>query len=114
MTNRPTAMPRPLCQMCLGKNPKVRSVDGGAELICDPCWKKMSRKAMRPIPISAGKRIADEYGYDQVIIIARKVGEAPDPHGEHVTTYGVNTVHCAVAAKIGDFFKHKLMGWPVP
>lgn len=63
---------------------------------------------MKPIPISAGKRIADEYGYDQVIIIARKVG--PDG-GEHCTTYGVTKEHCSVAASIGDFFKHRLMGW---
>ena len=26
------------------------------------------------IPISAGKLIADTYGYDQVVIVARKVG----------------------------------------
>lgn len=66
---------------------------------------------MRPIPINAGKRIAERYGYDQVVIIARKV-DAPDhPGGEHVTTYGVNKAHCAVAARIGDFLKHKVMGW---
>ncbi len=61
------------------------------------------------IPIAAGKRIADEYGYDQVVIVARKVGGP-----EHVTTYGVDKVHCAVAARMGNFFKHKLMGWPQP
>lgn len=37
----------------------------------------------KPIPISAAARIAKDYGYDQVVIIARKV----DPEGgEHVTT----------------------------
>lgn len=60
------------------------------------------------IPIKAGREIAEKYGYDQVIIVARKVGEGG---GEHVTTYGVDTANCAVAAKIGDFFKYKLMGW---
>jgi hypothetical protein len=60
------------------------------------------------IPIKAGKEIADKYGYDQVIIVARKVGEGG---GEHVTTYGVNSENCSAAAKIGDFFKFKLMGW---
>lgn len=65
----------------------------------------------RPIPISAGKLIADTYGYDQVVIVARKVGV----NGlEHVTTYGVNKAHCDVAARMGDFFKHELMKWPVP
>jgi hypothetical protein len=63
------------------------------------------------IPIAAGKRIAEEYGYDQVVIVARKVG---DGGREHVTTYGVDKAHCSVAARMGDFFKHKLMGWPDP
>ena len=61
----------------------------------------------KEIPISAGKLIADNYGYDQVVIIARKVGG-----NEHVTTYGVDKANCDVAARIGNFFKHKLMGWP--
>lgn len=65
---------------------------------------------MKPIPISAAKLIADQYGYDQVIIIARKVGDV-EPNGEHVTTYGVNKEHCSVAAKVGDFLKYKVMGW---
>jgi hypothetical protein len=66
---------------------------------------------MKPIPISAAERIAKDYGYDQVIIIARKVGDAPDPHGEHCTTYGVTKAHCEVAARAGDFLKYKVMGW---
>ena len=66
-------------------------------------------KMVKPIPIEAGKEIATKYGYDQVVIVARKVGEGG---GEHVTTYGVNKANCAIAARIGDFFKHKLMGWP--
>lgn len=69
-------------------------------------------KARNPtvaIPISAGKRIAEEFGYDQVIIIARKV----DPNGlEHVTTYGVDKENCAAAAQIGDFLKYDVMKWP--
>ena len=61
---------------------------------------------MKPIPIAAAKAIAERYGYDQVIVIARKVGE-----GEHCTTYGVDKEHCAVAARCGDFLKFKVMGW---
>ena len=67
---------------------------------------------MKRIPISAAKEIADKFGYDQVIIIARKVGEDPAPHGEHVTTYGIDAEHCKVAAATGNFLKHKVMGWP--
>lgn len=67
---------------------------------------------MKPIPVSAAKVIAETYGYDQVIVIARKVGDDPDPHGEHVTTYGATADHCGVAARVGNFIKHKIMGWP--
>ncbi len=66
---------------------------------------------MKPIPISAAKDIAKLYGYDQVIVVARKVGKAPEPFGEHVTTYGRNKAHCAAAAKVGNFLKYKVMGW---
>lgn len=66
---------------------------------------------MRPIPIAAARRIAETYGYDQVVIVARRVGEGDEPHGEQCTTYGANKAHCDVAAAIGNFFKHKLMGW---
>lgn len=65
----------------------------------------------KPIPISAAKAIAENYGYDQVIIYARKVGDDPAPHGEHMTTYGVNRQHCDAAARIGDHLKYKVMGW---
>lgn len=47
-----------------------------------------------PIPIYAAGRIAEEYGYDEVVVVARKVGVR-----EHVTTYGVDKAHCAVAAR---------------
>ncbi|MBQ4826592.1 hypothetical protein J4729_18875 [Leisingera sp. HS039] len=65
----------------------------------------------KPIPVSAAERIAKFYGYDQVVIIARRVGEDPEPNGEHVTTYGRTKEHCSVAARIGDFLKFKVMGW---
>ena len=61
---------------------------------------------MKPIPISAAKAIAEEYDYDQVVVIARKIGQ-----GEHVTTYGKDKANCDVAARIGDFLKYKVMGW---
>lgn len=61
---------------------------------------------MKRIPISAARRIADDFGYDQVVIIARKVDG-----GEHCTTYGVDKANCDVAARIGNFFKFNLMKW---
>ena len=73
----------------------------------------MKHRPLKPIPISAAKAIAERYGYDQVIVLGRRVGDAPEPCGEHLTTYGRNRAHCAVAAKIGDFLKFKVMGWTV-
>ena len=64
---------------------------------------------MKRIPIAAAQRVAEQYGYDQVIIIARAIGEGG---GEHVTTYGTDKVNCEVAAHIGNFIKHKIMKWP--
>lgn len=65
---------------------------------------------MKHIPIAAAQHVAEQYQYDQVIIIARKVGD--EGGGEHVTTYGVDKANCDVAARIGNFLKHKVMGWP--
>lgn len=64
---------------------------------------------MKRIPVTAAKRIADEYGYDQVVVYARKVG---DDSGEHMTTYGVNKAHCEVAARMAKTLQ-KFMGWNV-
>lgn len=65
---------------------------------------------MKPIPISIAERIAKDYGYEQVVIYARKTGNIVHGHGEHMTTYGVNKEHCGVAALIGDTLK-RFMGW---
>jgi hypothetical protein len=65
---------------------------------------------IKPIPIAAAKRIAEEYGYDQIVIYGRRCHDSPQPHGEHVTTYGRTSEHCRVAAMMGDTLK-KLMGW---
>lgn len=69
---------------------------------------------MKPIPISAAKHIAKGYGYDQVIVYARKVGDPANDWmggGEHMTTYGIDRANCDAAAKIGNFLKYKIMGW---
>ena len=62
----------------------------------------------KPIPISSAKEIARKYGYSQVIIVARAVGQGGC---EHVTTYGIDKANCGVAARIGDYLKYKIMGW---
>lgn len=73
--------------------------------------KRSAQRPLRPIPIAAAARIAKAYGYDQVVIIARRAGEPPAPHGEHVTTYGVDRAHCASAALQGRALR-RFMGWP--
>jgi len=65
---------------------------------------------MTEIPIDAAKHIAERYGYDQVVIYARRVGEAPQPCGEHMTTYGTNEAHCEVAARMAATLQ-RFMGW---
>ena len=68
-------------------------------------------KTMKNIPISAAKRIAKDYGYDQVIIYARRCHTSLEPHGEHLTTYGRNKEHCNAAARIGSYLKREIINW---
>lgn len=73
-----------------------------------------TQRPMKRIPITAARRIAEDFGYDQVIVIARRVGQGLKmPHGEHCTTYGVTKAHCDVAARCGDFLKEEVLGWTV-
>lgn len=103
MTRAPELLPCPLCAgeckfwgRAATRRPHGR---GGGESI------------VKRIPIKAAQRIADEYGYDQVMIYARKVGEDPAPHGEHMTTYGVTKEHCNAMARIAKFLQTKILGW---
>lgn len=64
---------------------------------------------MNKLPIKEAKGIADRHNWDQVIIVARKVG---DDGYEHVVTYGKDKAHCEAAARAGQALKHHLMRWP--
>jgi len=66
---------------------------------------------MKDIPVSSAKKIARDYGYDQIIILGRKVGEDPEPHGEHLTTYGVTKVDCNIAERCGTYLKREILNW---
>lgn len=61
------------------------------------------------LPIKAAREIADAYGWDQVVVVARKVG---GDGIEHVVTYGKDTANCEAAARVGMALKHHLMQWP--
>jgi hypothetical protein len=65
-------------------------------------------RSMQSIPVEDAKLIAEARGYDQVVIMARKPGENG---GEHVTTYGTDATHSAIAAAMGDKLK-QIMEWP--
>jgi hypothetical protein len=69
-------------------------------------------QAVKRIPIQAARDIAERYGYDQIVIYARKVGADPELHGEHMTTYGVNKEHCKIAGDLGTKLQ-LMMGWNV-
>jgi len=60
------------------------------------------------IPISSAKQMADNYNYDQIIILGRRVGKDGE---ETLTTYGKTKKHCGVAAMIGKFLKDKVFKW---
>ncbi len=64
----------------------------------------------QPIPIEAAREIAERYGYEQVVIYARKTGENG---GEHMTTYGTVEPHKSIAADMGRVLR-KFMGWDLP
>lgn len=58
------------------------------------------------IPITTAERVGKMHGYDQVIIIGRRVGE----NGlEWVTTWGKNKTHCDAAARIGDAIRDNVI-----
>jgi hypothetical protein len=68
--------------------------------------RKNPPKALR-IPIKAGRKIAMDYGYDQVFITAWN----QEKDKQHVTTFGRTMENCDQVAQIGNWFKEQ-WGWP--
>lgn len=66
---------------------------------------------VKSIPIREAEKVSQRYGFDQVVIMARRPGTEGDITGEHITTYGRNPTHCAVAAMMGNKLK-EIAGWP--
>lgn len=60
----------------------------------------------RNIPILAAKRIAKDYGYDQVIVYGRDT----ETGREHMTTYGTTKAKCDAVGKIASTMQ-KFMDW---
>jgi hypothetical protein len=61
-----------------------------------------------PIPVADAADIGARHGYDQVIVIARKVGQRG---GEWVTAWGVNAENDAAAKLAAEFLKYRVMKW---
>ena len=71
------------------------------ERVCsDKCRYEVLMKG-KHIPIAVAEDIAKQYNYDQVVILARKIGAGGN---SHATTYGRNREHCEVAGHIGKVF----------
>lgn len=64
------------------------------------------KKPSKRIPIATAKRIADEHGQKQVIVVT-----FGDDGITHVVTYGKSVEDCDQAAIGGNFVKRAL-GWP--
>lgn len=60
------------------------------------------------IPIAAARRFGDEFGYDQVIVIARDHVSGR----QHVTTWGATRQLCASAGEVATAIKEDVLGWP--
>lgn len=59
------------------------------------------------IPIKAIKELANKYGYDQIVVVARH----NESETESVATWGRSIEDCKNAAISGNNLK-KQMGWP--
>ena len=58
----------------------------------------------KKIPIAAAKVLAKKFGYDQVVILARKVSDPEDRGGWAACSYGKDEAHCQAAGKIVNAF----------
>ena len=75
----------------------------------------MGQVKVKRIPIARAKEIAKAYGYDEVIIIARK-HEPPESERistDWVTTYGINREHCKIAGLLGKSVQESMYVFPL-
>ena len=61
----------------------------------------MSEQELKRIPIARAKEIAQEYGYEKVIILG--ITKRENRFKFWLTTYGKDKKLCALAKEIGDF-----------
>ena len=56
------------------------------------------------IPVALAKKIANDYGYEKVVIFGITKTENKERYSFWVTTYGKTKQLCEVADKVGKFF----------
>lgn len=61
-----------------------------------------------PIPTPAAELLARRYGYDQIVIVGRRVGLQG---GESCTVWGDGPKNAALAAMMGQFLRTVIMQW---
>lgn len=70
----------------------------------------MSRaRAVRRIPDRVARSVALSYGYDQVIVIGRRLDRI-GVDGEDVASYGRDAAQEAEAQRLGELARRRIMG----
>lgn len=66
------------------------------------------RRRVKAIPPAAARRIAQAYGYDQVIMLGRRL-DASGEEGEHVTAWGSNEAATRDARRLGELARRTIL-----
>jgi hypothetical protein len=67
-----------------------------------------ARRRVKAIPPAAARRIAQAYGYDQVIVLGRRLDSSGE-QGEHVTAWGPNEAATRDAARLGELARRTIL-----
>lgn len=67
-----------------------------------------ARRRVKAIPPAAARRIARAYGYDQVIVLGRRL-DASGEEGEHVTAWGPDEAASREAARLGELARRTVL-----
>lgn len=66
------------------------------------------RRRVKAIPPAAAKRIAQAYGYDQVIVLGRRL-DASGEAGEHVVAWGPNEAATRDVVRLGELARRTIL-----
>ncbi len=66
---------------------------------------------MKKIPISEAERLSNEYGYDQVIILALHKSKKPNWWEGWKATFNKHKEDCSFLGKVGDILAHNFRAY---